>query len=81
MVDDMIGLGPLETLLHDDEVSDILVNGPRQTYVERRGKLAPTDVRFRNDAHVLHVAQRIASAVGRRVDEFEPDARCSPRGR
>jgi pilus assembly protein CpaF len=77
MVDDMIGLGPLEPLLHDDTLSDILVNGPRQVYVERRGKLVLTDVRFRNNAHVLHVAQRIASAIGRRVDESSPmlDAR------
>jgi pilus assembly protein CpaF len=77
MVDDMIGLGPLEPLLHDETLSDILVNGPRQTYVERRGKLELTDVHFRNNAHVLHVAQRIASAIGRRVDESSPmlDAR------
>jgi pilus assembly protein CpaF len=77
MVDDMIGLGPLEPLLQDDTVSDILVNGPRQIYVERRGKLVLADIRFRNDAHVLHVAQRIASAIGRRVDESSPmlDAR------
>lgn len=77
IVDDMIGLGPLEPLLHDDSVSDILVNGARQIYVERRGKLVLTEVRFRNNAHVLHVAQRIASAIGRRVDESSPmlDAR------
>jgi len=77
IVDDMIGLGPLEPLLHDESVSDILVNGARQIYVERRGKLVLTDVRFRNNAHVLHVAQRIASAIGRRVDESSPmlDAR------
>jgi pilus assembly protein CpaF len=77
MVDDMIGLGPLEVLLRDDTIADILVNGPRQVYVERRGKLVLTDIHFRNNAHVLHVAQRIASAVGRRVDESSPmlDAR------
>jgi len=77
MVDDMIALGPLESLLHDDTVSDILVNGPRQVYVERRGKLVLTEVHFRNDLHVLHVAQRIASLIGRRVDETSPmlDAR------
>ena len=76
-VDDMLGLGPLEPLLRDDTVSDILVNGPRQVHVERNGKLVLTDVRFRNEAHVLHVAQRIASSVGRRVDESSPmlDAR------
>ncbi|HKS88035.1 MAG TPA: CpaF family protein [Stellaceae bacterium] len=77
MVDDMIGLGPLENLLHDDTVSDILVNGPNQIYVERRGRLELTDLQFRNDLHVLYVAQRIASSVGRRVDESSPmlDAR------
>jgi pilus assembly protein CpaF len=77
MVDDMLGLGPLEPLLRDDTVADILVNGPRQVFVERRGKLTLTDVRFRSEAHVLHVAQRIASAIRRRVDESSPmlDAR------
>ena len=77
MVDDMIALGPLEPLLRDDTVADILVNGPRQIYVERRGKLILTDLQFRNDLHVLHVAQRIASSIGRRVDELSPmlDAR------
>jgi pilus assembly protein CpaF len=77
MVDDMIALGPLEPLLRDDSVSDILVNGPFQIYVERRGKLVMTELRFRNDLHVLHVAQRIASSIGRRIDESSPmlDAR------
>jgi pilus assembly protein CpaF len=77
MVDDMIALGPLESLLRDDTVSDILVNGPRQIYIERLGKLVLTGVHFRNDLHVLHVAQRIASSIGRRVDESSPmlDAR------
>jgi pilus assembly protein CpaF len=77
MVDDMIALGPLEPLLRDDSVSDILVNGPYQIYAERRGKLVLTGLRFRNDLHVLHVAQRIASSIGRRVDESSPmlDAR------
>ena len=77
IVDEMIGLGALEPLLRDSTVSDILVNGPRMTYVERRGKLDLTSLQFRNDAHVLHLAQRIASSVGRRVDESSPmlDAR------
>jgi pilus assembly protein CpaF len=77
LVNDMIGLGPLESLLRDDTVSDILVNGPKMVYVERRGKLELTNVRFRNNAHVMHVAQRIASTVGRRIDESSPmlDAR------
>jgi pilus assembly protein CpaF len=77
IVDDMIGLGPLGPLLRDDTVADVLVNGPNAIYVERAGKLELTTLRFRNDAHVLHVSQRIASAVGRRVDESSPmlDAR------
>ena len=77
IVDEMIGLGALENLLRDNTVTDILVNGPRMTYVERRGKLELTSVRFRNDAHVMHVAQRIASSIGRRIDESSPmlDAR------
>ncbi len=77
IVDDMIGLGPLEPLLQDDTISDILINGAHMIYVERRGKLQLTDLQFRNDAHVMHVAQRIASSVGRRIDESSPmlDAR------
>lgn len=77
IVDDMIGLGPLEPLLRDESVADILVNGPFMIYVERHGKLELTKLQFRNNAHVMHVAQRIASAVGRRVDESSPmlDAR------
>jgi pilus assembly protein CpaF len=77
IVDEMIGLGALEPLLRDPSVTDILINGPRMTFVERRGKLELTDLRFRNDAHVMHVAQRIASSIGRRIDESSPmlDAR------
>ena len=69
IVDDMIGLGPLETLLRDDSVADILVNSSNMIFVERRGKLELTTYHFRNNAHVLHVAQRIASAIGRRIDK------------
>lgn len=77
LVDDMVGLGPLEPLLRDETITDIMVNGPHQIYVERRGKLELTDVRFRDGAHVINVAQRIATRVGRRVDETSPicDAR------
>ncbi|MBT2189078.1 CpaF family protein [Sphingobium nicotianae] len=77
IVNDMIGLGPVEVLLKDRSVNDILVNGPSKVYVERGGKLELTAVTFRHDAHVMHIAQRIASAVGRRVDESSPmlDAR------
>ncbi len=79
IVDEMVGLGPLEPLLRDVTVNDILINGPRMIYVERKGKLELTKLQFRNDAHVLHVAQRIASSIGRRIDELSPmlDARLS----
>ena len=71
------GLGPLEPLMQDPAVSDILVNGSKEVYVERRGKLEPTRVIFRDDAHLMQVIERIVSAVGRRVDESSPmvDAR------
>lgn len=77
LLNDMLGLGPLEPLLADDSVSDIMVNGPHQVYIERKGKLELSDVCFRDDQHLLNVAQRIVSAVGRRVDETTPicDAR------
>jgi pilus assembly protein CpaF len=77
IVDEMIGLGPLEPLLNDPTVSDILINGADMIYAERRGKLDLTSLRFRNNAHVLHVAQRIASSIGRSIDEASPmlDAR------
>ena len=77
LIDDMIGLGPLEPLLQDDTITDILVNGPFDVYVERRGKLEKTQARFRNAQHVVNIGQRIATAVGRRIDESSPmvDAR------
>jgi pilus assembly protein CpaF len=79
IVDEMVGLGPIEPLLRDPTVSDILVNGPRMIYVEQHGKLQLTKLQFRADAQVLHVAQRIASSIGRRIDESSPmlDARLS----
>jgi pilus assembly protein CpaF len=75
--DDMIGLGPLEPFLDDDEITDILANGPFDVYVERRGKLEKTAARFRDAQHLANIAQRIASAIGRRIDEASPmvDAR------
>ena len=75
--DEVLGLGPLEPLLADNTISDILVNGPNQVYVERRGRLELTDVRFNNDAHLLNIIDRIVTAVGRRIDESSPmvDAR------
>jgi pilus assembly protein CpaF len=71
------GLGPIEPLMQDPSVSDVLVNGPKQVYIERRGKLERTKVIFRDDAHLLQVIDRIVSAVGRRIDESSPmvDAR------
>jgi pilus assembly protein CpaF len=67
--DEVMGLGPLEPLLADSKVADILVNGPHQVYVERRGRLELTDVRFNDDQHLLNIIDRIVSGVGRRVDE------------
>ena len=77
LLDEMLGLGPLEPLLKDETVTDIMVNGPKQVYVERNGKLELTDVRFRDNAHVMNIATRIVSRVGRRIDESVPlcDAR------
>ncbi len=77
LVDDMVGFGPLEPLLRDETVTDIMVNGPYAVYVERRGKLERTNVRFRDDRHLLNIAQRMVTRVGRRVDETSPicDAR------
>ncbi len=74
---EVTGLGPLETLLKDDTVNDILVNGPQQIFVERDGKLQLTDVTFKDEKHLLRIIDKIVSAVGRRVDESNPyvDAR------
>jgi pilus assembly protein CpaF len=75
--DEILGLGPLEPLLHDSTVSDILVNGPSQVYVERKGKLELTEIQFSSNRHLLNTIDRIVSAVGRRIDESSPmvDAR------
>jgi pilus assembly protein CpaF len=77
ILDEIFGLGPLEPLIQDPEISDILVNTSSNIYVERRGKLEKTDVRFQNDRHLLQVIDRIVSAVGRRIDDSSPmvDAR------
>jgi pilus assembly protein CpaF len=77
LFDEVTGLGPLETLLKDDTVNDILVNGPQQIFVERDGKLQLTDVTFKDERHLLRIIDKIVSAVGRRVDESNPyvDAR------
>ncbi len=75
--DELLGLGPLEPLLNDPTVSDILVNGPKSVYVERRGRLEATSITFADDMHLMNIIDRIVSAVGRRIDESCPmvDAR------
>lgn len=77
VLDETFGFGPLEMLLKDPTISDILVNGPHKIYVERRGKMEKTDVKFRDSDHLLQIIDRIVSKVGRRVDETSPmvDAR------
>ncbi|HTJ63820.1 MAG TPA: CpaF family protein [Alphaproteobacteria bacterium] len=77
LLNDMLGFGPLEELLADEKVTDIMVNGPHQVYVEKGGKLVLSHVRLRDDAHVMNIASRIVSKVGRRIDESNPlcDAR------
>ena len=77
ITDEVLGLGPLEPLLTDNSVSDILVNGYASVYVERYGKLQRTDVHFRDDQHLLNIIDRIVSSLGRRIDESSPlvDAR------
>ena len=77
LINDMLGLGPLEPLLADESITDIMVNGANQVYIERKGKLELSDVRFRDNAHVLNIATRIVTKIGRRNDESAPlvDAR------
>ena len=77
LYDEVKGLGPLETLLQDDSVNDILVNGPQQIFVERNGKLEISDITFKDEKHLMRIIDKIVSAVGRRVDESNPyvDAR------
>ena len=77
VLDETLGLGPLEFLLKDPSISDILINGPKNIFVERRGQLVKTDVEFRDNAHLMQIIDRIVSKVGRRVDETCPmvDAR------
>ncbi len=77
LVNDINGLGPIEPLLVDASVSDILINGLKSAYIERNGRLEPVELRFRDEQHLFHIAQRIAGRVGRRIDEVSPmvDAR------
>lgn len=77
IIDEMLGLGPIEPLLSDDTISDILINGNRNVYIERYGRLEKTEVRFKDEDHLLRIINKIVAAVGRRVDESSPlvDAR------
>ncbi len=77
ITDEIIGLGPLEPLLRDETVTEIMVNGPRQVYIERNGRLELTNVVFQNDDHVMRIIDRIIAPIGRRIDESSPmvDAR------
>jgi len=79
VLDEVLGLGPLEPLLKESSISDILVNGFDKVYIERAGKLSLTPVRFKDNAHLLHIIEKIVSQVGRRIDEAQPivDARLS----
>ena len=77
LISEILGLGPIEPLLKDSSVTEVMVNGPDSIYIERKGRLQKTDVRFRNNEHLMHIIDRIVTAVGRRVDESSPmvDAR------
>src|SRR6266496_2102518 len=77
VLDEVFGLGPLEPLLQDPTISDILVNGAKEVYVERAGILEETKIMFKDNAHLMHIIDKVVSAVGRRVDESSPmvDAR------
>jgi pilus assembly protein CpaF len=77
LVNDMMGLGPLEPLLEDESITDIMINGPKQIYIERHGKLDLTSITFEDNAHLINICNRIVSRIGRRVDESSPicDAR------
>jgi pilus assembly protein CpaF len=77
ITDEIIGLGPLEPLLRDESITEVMVNGPRQVYIERSGRLELTNVVFQNDDHVMRIIDRIIAPIGRRVDESSPmvDAR------
>ncbi|MCL4465976.1 MAG: CpaF family protein [Chloroflexi bacterium] len=74
---EILGYGPIENLLKDETISEVMINGPRQVYIERKGRIVKTDTRFENDAHVMRIIDRIISPLGRRCDETQPmvDAR------
>ena len=75
--DEILGLGPIEPLLKDDSITEVMINGPKKIFVERKGKLQLTNVQFHDDAHLMTIIERIVSPLGRRIDESSPlvDAR------
>jgi pilus assembly protein CpaF len=77
LVDEVLGYGPIDPLLKDETISEVMVNSPNQVYIERKGKLVLSDIQFRDDAHVMHVIEKIVAPLGRRIDESSPmvDAR------
>jgi len=77
ILNEVVGLGPIESLIRDSDVSEIMVNGPHQVYIEKKGKLILSDISFRDDDHVMHVIEKIVAPIGRRIDESMPmvDAR------
>lgn len=77
LIDESVGFGPIESLLHDDQITEILVNGPDEVYIEKRGVLEQVDITFKDEAHVRHIVDRVVAPLGRRIDESSPmvDAR------
>lgn len=77
VIDEILGFGPITPLLNDENISEIMVNGPKQVYIERQGKIELSDVTFYDDTHVLHIIEKIVAPIGRRIDESQPmvDAR------
>ncbi|HEY3217574.1 MAG TPA: ATPase, T2SS/T4P/T4SS family, partial [Candidatus Limnocylindria bacterium] len=77
ILDEILGFGPIQPLLNDDTITEVMVNGPFRVYTERKGKLSLTDISFQNDEHVMRIIERIIAPIGRRVDESKPfeDAR------
>ncbi|ATW26021.1 CpaF family protein [Candidatus Formimonas warabiya] len=77
ILDEVLGLGPIESLIRDSDVSEVMVNGPHQVFMEKKGKILLSEIRFRDDEHVMHVIEKIVAPIGRRIDESMPmvDAR------
>jgi len=81
VIDEVLGYGPIQPLLDDNDITEVMVNGPLRVYVERFGKITRSDRTFRNDGHVLRIIEKIVAPIGRRVDESSPmvDARLPAR--